>query len=49
MMLPTTNNAHNLRPPRRLGKACCEACPIGFGVSGVGLPDGCKAGLTLKE
>ena len=39
----------NLRSPRRLGKACCEACPIRLGASGVGLSGRCKAGLTLKE
>ena len=39
----------SLRSSRRLGKACCEACPIRLAASGVGLSGGCKAGLTLKE
>ena len=38
-----------LRAPRRLGKVCCEACPIRLAASGVGFSGGCKAGFTLKE
>ena len=37
------------RSPRRLGNACCEACPIRLTSSGVGLSGGRKAGLSLKE
>ena len=45
----STPSTPTLRSPRCLGKACCEACPIRFMVSGVGLSGGCKVGLTLKE